>query len=342
VTGGTGKAAALAPGVRLRMAAHLPGPFEIPGPALVHELRCAIEDADIVHVHSVWNGTSSAAQRICVHQSKPFVVSPRGMLDAHNVKSKRMLKSLYLRIFERQGLESANAWHFLDHAERKGMRWFSTILRRPSCVLPNGVEVDKIRSAAELGGEYAKSVFQSRISLVYLGRLHPIKRIHLQLHTIAVLKQKAIEAHLYLVGPDDGMERRLRELAGRLNISEWVHFLGAVDDERRYQLLREATAVLLTSRYECNSRTAAEAVAAGGVLLATRQCHVGSLVTEGAAIALNPDPRLFASCVEQLVKNTTVGTEQRRRAVRYAQGRLRWEGIAQDMLRFYGDVLGRI
>lgn len=327
-------------GVDVRLGAHLPGPFEIPALGLTRELRAAIESAQLVHLHSLWNGTTTVAEMICRRQGKPFVLSPRGMLASYSLRQRRRLKSAYLCAVERRNLEFAAGFHFLDEAERRGSGWFRQLRGVPFVVIPNGLDMEQIHGGASMpGAEAFAGLPDAAIRLVFLGRLDPIKGLDLQVRTLAVLRSRGIDAHLYLVGPDYGEERGLRTLAAALNVQEHLTFVGPIYDARRLAMLKHATAVLLTSHYECNSRSGAEAMGVGGVLIAARRCHVDIAMAAGAVIGLPAEPEAFAREIEKVASDAGYAGRLREQAACFARLRLPWRSVAGQTLAFYERVL---
>ena len=67
-------------------------PGEILTDAAKKKLSKAISEANLVEIHSLWNGTSSWTAAACRHVGVPYVLTPRGMLDplcvANHVVSK--------------------------------------------------------------------------------------------------------------------------------------------------------------------------------------------------------------------------------------------------------------
>lgn len=343
VAGGAGSdTTASSEGVDVRTATLLPVPFAIPSPALIRSMNESIRWAEIVHLHSLWNGVITVGQALCRRERRPSVLCPRGMLDSYSLRQRRLLKSGYLCAFEGRNLDFISGFHFLDEAERKGCRWLKRIRNTPYAVIPNGLDDDLLRDEVSLsaGHDAFAGLPKAAVRLLFLGRLDAIKDLELQVKTLAILRARRIDAHLYLVGPDYGEGSKLRALASSLAIDKHLSFIGAIYDARRLEMLRQASAVLLTSHYECNSRSAAETLGAGGVLLAARRCHVDSAVAAGAAVGLPADPEAFARAVEKVASDTAHAAQLRRRAAEFARNTLPWHSVAARTLSFYERLLG--
>ncbi|MDB1087851.1 glycosyltransferase [Streptomyces sp. ACA25] len=185
-----------------------------------------------------------------------------------------------------------------------------------------------------------------RYRLIQIGRLVPRKGTDVSLAALAALP----DTELVIVGgPEaarldaDPEARRLRSVAGRLGVTDRVHFTGGVSRTAVPALLRSADVVLCPADYEpfgivpleamgCGVPVVASAV--GGQRDTVADPGTGRLVPPrdaaalaGAAAALLADPRARAAC----------GAAGRRRVL----ARYRWARIAAATEEIYLDVLAR-
>ncbi len=342
VTGANGQsgnentAEAPASDLEVRHCRHLPLPFELPSRDMLRVLEREIEAADLVHLHSLWNGTITAAARIARKSGVPYVISPRGMLDPEAVRQKRTLKRLYRSLVDRDTSNGAAGFHFLTTDERDTAVW-PPLAGQRTAVIPNGIEVDAAQRAA---GLFTASLFDDGgPNLLYLGRLHPTKGLGLQLDALRCLKDEGVDARLFLIGPDDGEATRLRQRARAAQVDKRVQILAPVYSDQRLALLRAADCVLLTSHFEGNSVSAMETMAVGGLLIATDTTHLDEAACHEAAIVVKREAQAVSDAVVRVLKTPEFGQSVRKRAVEYARSKLESAVIARRMLSFYDEVL---
>jgi glycosyltransferase involved in cell wall biosynthesis len=147
--------------------------------------------------------------------------------------------------------------------------------------VPNGVEIPDLgsddlssRTARPHPGEY-----------VYLGRLHPEKRIDLMLRGFARFSDTS--ARLTIVG-DGACRGRLERLASDLGLRDRVAFPGRTEDVSKY--LRSAHFCLLTSAFEGMSNALLEAMSFGLVPLASDVSGAKDIVDHGrSGFLFEPD-----------------------------------------------------
>jgi glycosyltransferase involved in cell wall biosynthesis len=177
------------------------------------------------------------------------------------------------------------------------------------------------------------------VNLVYLGRLHPIKGLDMQIKLLADLREVGINAHLHLIGPDDGATDSIMNLAVKLGVSPFLHLLGAIYNDERLHWLKKADVVLLTSHYECNSNSAAETMAVGGVLVATDTCHVDRPAQLGAVCVVPREQTQLFDAVRELIIIPEKAQAIRQAARNYVMRYLDWTVHAREMLEFYDKLI---
>nr|WP_254430482.1 MULTISPECIES: glycosyltransferase [unclassified Ruegeria] len=300
--------------------------FWLPKAKSLRVMARAIDQADLIHVHSYWNGFAALMVALAHRAGKPIVLSPRGCLHADAMaQSSQAAKRVFAALGGKRQLKQIAGFHFQTEDEAK-----ASIGRagRPSIILDNGVALPEPNgSRCALFGQT-----QTDPNLVFLGRIARIKGIDLQVKAIALLQGQGIRAHLHLVGPDGGDLTRLIALAKTLGVSDQLHTHGPVFSDTKYQWLRAADAVLMSSEFENNSNAALEAMAAGGVLIGTEGCIPDGPVQAQAA-------RRVARSAEALAEAIRHRSDTRDAARYYVRLNHDWASRAHLMLAFYEKLL---
>src|SRR5271165_4907043 len=97
-----------------------------------------LKNPTLIHIHGLWIYPSVAAIRWS-RRSKPYVVSPHGMLDPWALKNSQWKKRISAALYENRHLRGAACLHALNHAEAEAMRAYG--LKNPICVIPNGIDL---------------------------------------------------------------------------------------------------------------------------------------------------------------------------------------------------------
>lgn len=116
--------------------------------------------------------------------------------------------------------------------------------------------------------------------IVFVGRLHPVKRVDLLLKAFAKLRKLYPDASLNIVG--DGVERqKLMTLANDLELGQSVHFLGFQNHEKVLELLRQADLMVLSSKMEGNPKVLIEAMMLKVPIVATNVPGIRDMIQNG-------------------------------------------------------------
>src|SRR5262249_37793157 len=93
---------------------------------------------DLVHIHGLWHKPAWDAARAARRAGRPYVVSPRGMLEPEALAIKSARKVVAFELIERRNLRHAAALHATS------VREVETLKRRrlgpPVVFAPNGVD----------------------------------------------------------------------------------------------------------------------------------------------------------------------------------------------------------
>jgi len=190
-------------------------------------------------------------------------------------------------------------------------------------VIPNGIPDPRVLHHSNT----------KTFTLAIIGRLIPEKNIHLLLQSVATLRPAW--PHLRVVIAGDGPYRlELERLAGELNLTESVTFLGFVSDVPR--LLAQADAFVMPSQTEGMPISLLEAMAVGVPIIASA---VGSIpavtrhLKEGLLIPPN-DSRALVTAIELLL-NDPAGAQSR---AANAKARFLGHFTSEAMARAYSSL----
>ncbi len=179
-------------------------------------------------------------------------------------------------------------------------------------VIPNGVDVERFRPRersacrAELGQALA-GVEAGAHLLVYAGNLVPVKQVDRLLRAVAALgKREGLPPAVLAVAGEGPEERRLRDLARELGISERTLFVGRRPHHEIPLWLAAADLVVLPSRSEGMPLVVPEALASGTPLVASRVGGIPECVEdEVTGILVDPEgvPSLAIALSAALQRN---------------------------------------
>lgn len=317
------------PGVQLEVYRQWPGfsRFAI-STELPRALRQDARDARIIHNHSLWSMVNVAAGWVVPAGAAKLVVSPRGTLSARALKRRRLAKS-GLWALQKRVLARADLLHATSEAEFADIRRLG--FRTPVAVIPNGIDLpDNDQDARQHGTR----------TLLYLGRIHPIKGIDNLLHAWRQVAAKHPDWRLVIAGKGERAHvDAIRQLAASLELSR-VAFPGPLYGEDKSHAYATADLFILPSHSENFGMVVAEALAHGCPAIVSQGAPWSGLERTGSGWWVNDDPGALSSALDGALgvsrdELTSMGGQGRR----WMATDFSWPSVGQRMMTAYRWLL---
>ena len=207
-------------------------------------------------------------------------------------------------------------------------------------MLPNGVD-------APADEDLARGRFRHRLGLaadvpliVFLGRLHPIKRLDLLAAAFVEVRARHRTARLVIAGPDeDGYRGRVEPLFAP--VRDAVHWIGEVGEADKWALLADADALVMCSDSESFGLSVLEAMAAAVPVVATRTCPWEEVETAGCGFSVPHDAHALAGALGRLLGEPARARAMGQKGRALARAKYSWDSIAAAMAEHYEDVVAR-
>jgi len=306
-------------------------------PALGDTVATALRAADVLHIHGLWNATVWSAAAAARQEGKPYVLSPRGMLAPAALAHDQWRKKLVYPLADRRVIRDAARLHATSRPE------FDELNRLPvagrAIFVPNGVELPP-----GSGGDSRTTRARFRLPptgplILFLGRIHPIKRLDLVAAAFARVRQQHPDAHLVIAGPDEeGHRAAIAPLFTEFGTA--VTWTGRVDEAGKRQLLDAADVLVMCSNAESFGMSAAEAMAAGKPVVVTRTCPWPDLETHGAGFWVEQDAAAIADALSTVLANEGAAREMGRRARALIAAQYSWPHAAAALINEYEAIVG--
>jgi poly(glycerol-phosphate) alpha-glucosyltransferase len=296
--------------------------------------------SSLLHANGLWMYPSLASLRWSRRAGRPYLISPRGMLDPWAISQAVWKKRLVGWWFENAHLAGAACLHALTEAEARAIRAYG--LSNPVCIVPNGVDLPADASLARPG--WLEASGGNRRILLFLGRLHPKKGVASLLSAWRDARGEpgARDWLLVVAGWDQGgHEQQLRRLAQEHGIARSVRFVGPQFDDDKAASLACADAFVLPSLSEGLPVAVLEAWSYGLPVLMTEACNLPEGFAAGAALSIGTDPAAVAAGLRRLF---ALSDAERRdmgaRGRALVRDRFAWRQVAEQMAAVYRWVLG--
>jgi glycosyltransferase involved in cell wall biosynthesis len=304
------------------------------GAKIRRPLADAIERADICHIHGVWNVPEWWASYLARAARVPYVVSPRGMLQPQAMQRGRARKAVAYSLLERRNLSHAALLHATSDQEAEAITGLRLGVK--VAVVPNGVDLCAAQQAVT-GYRATLGIPREAFVVLFLGRMHRIKRLDLVAGAFAELRATHPSAHLVLAGPDEhrllpDLQRRLARHAGA------VHTLGEVSGDVKWALLKDADVMVQSSDSESFGVAVVESLAAGVPVVATKTTPWRELEDRDCGFWVEQTAPAIAEALRTLASDPERRAAMGERAAALARETFGWDAVAPAMIRLYADL----
>lgn len=298
-------------------------------------LTDALSRADLCHVHGVWNVPEWYASHLARAARVPYVMSPRGMLQPQAMQIGRWRKAAALALLDRRNLTRAALLHATSDQEAGALR--DLAFGPPIAVIPNGVDLCEAGTAS-VGSRARLGISADAFVVLFLGRMHRIKRLDLLAEAFAELRATHPGAHLVLAGPDE--QSLLPALQRRLSAhADHLHAIGAVHGGDKWALIKEADVMVQCSDSESFGLAVVESLAGGVPVVATRTCPWSVLESRECGFWVEQSAPAIAAALRTLSDDPQRRALMGRRAATFAREHYSWDAAAHLMAAEYTRVL---
>lgn len=282
----------------------------------------------VIHNHSLWMMPNVYPGWVAGRHGVPLMVSPRGTLSEWAMQSGSVVKRVFWPLVQKPALTATTCFHATAESEYEDIRRMGFV--QPVAIIPNGIDIPDL---------LPKPLGESR-TLLFLGRIHPIKGINVLLRAWQVVMTRFPDWDLRIVGPDNGgYLAQMRALAAQLRL-ERVAFPGVLYGEEKLCAYREASLFVLPTHSENFGMTVAEALAAGTPAIVSKGAPWGGLEQQGAGwwIDIGVDP-LVACLEEALSRSPESLVEMGQRGRNWMEAEFSWTRVGQQMVETYRWIL---
>ncbi len=284
---------------------------------------------DVLHTHGLWTMPNIYPARYARIGGPIMVLSPRGMLNPSALAYSALKKRLFWHFAQKRAAETAALIHATSDAEYEDIH--AAGLRQPVAIIPNGVDVpdDAPQERTTERSGYSRTV-------LFLGRLHPIKGVDLLLSVWALLENKYPDWNLRVVGP--GERRYVESLhykAKALGLRR-CEIRDALYGYEKMTAFRAASLFVLPSATENFGMTVAESLSSATPVITTKGTPWGALRENRCGWWIEQGMEPLAAALEEAMRMgaselSSMGQNGRN----WMKRDFAWEAIARQMVIAY-------
>jgi glycosyltransferase involved in cell wall biosynthesis len=294
----------------------------------------ASNEYDIIHVHGHVSGfcllplIKRASSVFTVHNPNPWMVRSNTLFKqafrefAFKFIELRIVNNVDCVVAVSEGLKDELVKHFGVPSEKVK-------------VIPNGVDVNlfrpKIRDSERIIAKYTLP----HEYVLFVGRLVEQKGLHYLLNAI-----KGTSIHVVIVGGGP-LFSYLNTLARRLEISEQVHFVGAVPLDDLTRIYSAAKLFVIPSVAEGMALVGLEAMASGLPIIASKILGMEKIVVDGYngfLFNVGDVEKLRKYMILLLKEDVDLAKRMGERSRKIVESQYSWEQIAKKTHLLYEEI----
>lgn len=280
-------------GVSVKYFSRITGDHSNFSPILLWNLFFRCRQFDVIHIHSWWNLVVIPAVLICRMRGVRPVFSPRGMLSQYSTKGKT--RGIFHKTVGRALLKNT-ILHTTSKQEQS--ECISYISNWKGFLLPNIVDLPPTPVIDK--DTIINTSIKEPYHILYIGRLHPIKRLELVFEALSYIKHNW---KLTIAG--EGAANYvlfLKNLAHKYKINDRLSWYGWANNATKLQLLQQTDLLILTSFSENFANTILEGLSLGIPVLLTKGVGLSDYVEENQfGWICEPDPQDISTTIEKLI-----------------------------------------
>lgn len=281
-----------------------------------------VSNADIVHIHGLWQLAGWMAAKEAIRQHKPYVMMPHGFLEPERLKLSPLKKKIMGALFDNSILRRANGLVATSESEAEGIRKYG--LTNPIHIMPIGLDIEKYELSKCAGK-----------TLLYFSRITPVKGLDMLAEVWGKIDRKGWR--LLIVGPDDrGYTAEMKTLFAARCPADSYEFRPPVFGADKYKLLSSVDAFVLPTRSENWSIAVAEAMTAGLPIVCTKGAPWRCIREVGAGAWVDISIEGIAQGLLEVINvSDDLRIAMGRRGRAWVEDNLQWTKISRKMIEFY-------
>lgn len=313
-------------------------PTRVYGPSITLPRAVKAFDADIIHVHGLWQFQSLYA--LWRTRNRAVVVSPHGMLAQWAMAKPSLQKSLAWRIQDRPLLNRAAAIHCLTATEVEDVKRLE--LQNHTYQIPNALDFTADERPSHEGLPTRGNVR----TLLFLSRLHPKKNVEALIRGWRVGLQSGDgdrpEWCLRIVGNGSPeYTARLRSLINELGLQGSVELAGPLFGAAKRKALSCADGFILPSLSEGLPMAVLEAWTFSCPVIMSAECNLSAAFESDAALRTGTSIESIGSAIQTF---TALTEEQRadlaRKGNHFGKMHYDWSSVCTKYVSMYRRALG--
>jgi glycosyltransferase involved in cell wall biosynthesis len=289
-------------------------------------LEEALQGSEMIHTHTYGAHHTDKAVKRANKLGIPSILTTHLHPASHS--HHKALRSIYDSIIGKKTLQRCTSIITMTEIEKDYIASRFRIPKEKMTTIPSGIDLKIFK---DLGYERDEN------TLLFVGRLSPVKRLDMLLRAVARVKKKVPDVKLRIIGRDWGVKNQLVELTNQLNIKDNLEFMGEITFENLIEQYNRAKAFVLTSKYEALGVTIMEAMGCGTPVVVTSVGGTPEVVGNAGILCEENEESVAKGIIEVLTNEQKYNTLKENTKTRRKD--FDWDDIAKKVKSVYEKTL---
>jgi glycosyltransferase involved in cell wall biosynthesis len=289
-------------------------------------LEDALKDSEMIHTHTYGAHHTDRIMKIAKKMNVPSLLTTHLHPASHS--QHKILRGIYDSLIGKGTFKMATHIITITEIEKNYIAKRFGVPKEKMTAIPNGIDLSKYRN---LGYEREEN------TLLFVGRLSPVKRLDLLLKATAQVKRKSPGIKLRIIGRDWGVKSQLITLAKELDIMENIEFLHEIPFESLVEHYNRAKVFVLTSKYEAFGITIMEAIGCETPVVVTAVGGVPEVVGDSGILCKENESDVAKGILELITDEKKYEDMKERTKIRRLK--FSWDDIARNVKSVYEHIL---
>jgi glycosyltransferase involved in cell wall biosynthesis len=293
-----------------------------------------ISNYDVVHISKNWSLLANMTAAAAVKHNVPYVFSAMGFVAIHN--RSRLLKQLYKKYLTIPLIRNASACIAVTNEEKDDLINAGAAPEKVH-LIPNGIipenflykDDDHFRQKYSLG---------NRKIMLFIGRMDPIKGVHLIIEAFGKLRDNLEDWCLVLVGTQSAYRKEMERKSVEMGLQYSIIFLDPIFGKEKSEAYHAAEFIVVPSVKDAMTIVAPEAACCAKPVLITNTSDFNELAQCGGAIEVDPTIDSLAQGLDLLTDSKCDRIGMGIKGFEYVVGNYKWEYQAQKYMALFNAV----
>lgn len=283
-----------------------------------------ISNYDALHISKNWTMLSYIAGSVAAERQIPYAFSTMGFASIHN--RSKFLKRLYRKHASIPLIQRASACISVTNEEKDDLIAAGASPDHIH-VIPNGIISDHFLHKDDRHFRDAHQLGERKI-ILFIGRMDPIKGVHLIIEAFAENRARLKEWLLVLVGTRTAYRQEMQVKAAQLGLHDDIIFLDPLFGKEKSEAYHAAEFIVIPSIKDAMTIIAPEAACCGKPVLITQSCDFSELAKFGGAMEVEPTVGGLARGLVLLTNDSCDRAAMGRRGQDFVMSQFKWEQVA--------------